>query len=697
VAEVRDLLVEIGTEELPPRALKTLSESLQTALVRGLDTAQLPHDGARAYATPRRLALWVQGLAAAQPDRLRERRGPALAAAFDRGGAPTQAAVGFARSCGVDLQALERVETDKGAWLMFRAWDPGRPTADLIPDLLRQALSQLPIPRPMRWGDLDEPFVRPVHWLVVLFGDQVIPVRMFGVTAQRVTYGHRFHHPGPLRITDCAAYASLLEGEGRVLADFSVRREMIRAEVEEAAASLGGRAGIDESLLDQVTGLVEWPMALAGAFEERYLALPPEVVIASLKDHQKCFHVVGDDRALLPCFVAVANIESRRPELVRAGNERVIRPRLGDAAFFWDRDRTQTLGSRYGALQHVVFEERLGTMGDRVRRIGALAGEIAPRIGADRALAERAAFLCKCDLMTHMVGEFPELQGVMGRYYALHDGEAEQVAGAIEEHYRPRFAGDHLPQTPTGQTLAIADRLDTLVGIFSLGQGPSGDKDPFGLRRAALAVLRILIEGRLPLDLRELLDAAAREYGDPGNSMATVGDVFDFMMERLRAYYLDQGIRPDEIETVLGVSEIRQPYDFDRRLRAVALFRRLPEAEALSAANKRIRNILRQAEREGDATAGDVNPDLLIADQEKELYRQLRAIEEEVHSSFEASPYGYTEVLTLLARLRTPVDRFFDAVMVRSEDPGLRGNRLALLRLITGLFGRVADISRLQG
>jgi glycyl-tRNA synthetase beta chain len=536
-----------------------------------------------------------------------------------------------------------------------------------------------------------------VHWLVLLFGGQVVPVEMFGVHADRRTRGHRFHHPEPLGLNAPRDYATTLEKEGQVLADFSARREAVQRGVEEAALGVGGVAQIDDALLDQVTGLVEWPVPLVGTFDERFLALPPEVVTASLKGHQKCFPVMGSRGTLLPQFVAVANIESRQPDLVRAGNERVIRPRLADAAFFWERDQAKPLESRQPDLDHVVFEERLGTMADRARRIAVLAGEVAARIGADRVAAERAGLLCKCDLTTHMVGEFPELQGVMGRYYAAQDGEPEEVARAIEEHYRPRFAGDGLPGSPIGQALAVADRLDTLVGIFSVGQAPSGDKDPFGLRRAALGVLRVLIERGLPLDLADLLEVAARGYEGLAAAVTTVAEVFGFMMERLRAYYLDQGIRPDEFEAVQGVSEIREPYDFDQRVRAVSVFRRLPEAESLTAANKRIRNILRQAEREGDVAAQDSTPARLVADEEKHLYREIHRMEDEVRRLFDASPYAYTDVLRRLASLQSPVDRFFDAVMVRAEDPALRANRLALLRRLTGLFGTVADISRLQG
>lgn len=696
--ESRDLLIEVGTEELPPKVLKRLSDAFALGLREGVEAAGLTHGGVHAYASPRRLGALLSQVSVAQPDRVKERRGPALTAAFDEVGMPTRAAIGFANSCGVSVEELDRSETDKGAWLVHRTWERGRETRDVIPEVLRQAIVQLPVPKRMRWADLEEEFVRPVHWLVVLFGEDVLPVQMFGLRASRHTFGHRFHHPAPLYLVEPAAYGPLLESEGHVIADFATRREAILAQVTEAAVALAGHAVVDDALLDEVTGLVEWPVAIAGDFDERFLDLPPEVVVAALKGHQKCFHVVDQVGRLLPHFITVSNIESRRTDVVRAGNERVIRPRLADAAFFWQRDRSHPLEDRYDALGAVVFEERLGTMKQRSERLQRLAGQVAQVCGWQRDLAERGARLCKCDLLSEMVGEFPELQGIMGRYYARHGGEPEEVARSIEEHYRPRFAGDKLPETPTGQALAVADRLDTLTGIFGIGEVPSGDKDPFGLRRAALGVLRIIIEKRLDLDLAELVRLSALEYSERLAQRASLpAEVFEFMMERLRAYYLEQGIRPDAFEAVQSLGTVTRPYDFDRRLRAVSAFRTLPEADSLAAANKRIRNILRQAEREADPVAEAVDESLLQADQERSLYNALQERGAEVAALFAGDRYAYTEVLTRLASLKEPVDHFFDQVMVRAEDPSLRANRLALLREITGLFETVADVSRLQG
>ena len=690
MSESRDLLVEIGTEELPPKALPRLSAAFADGIARGLKEAELAHTGLDAYATPRRLAVLVHDLAVQQPERRIERRGPALGAAFDEEGRPTRAALGFARSCGVEVDALERLETPQGAWLAFRRREPGAPAADLIPDLVRRALHQLPIPRRMRWSDLDEQFVRPVHWCVLLHGEEVIPARILGVEAGRETRGHRFHHPEPIPIPDPAVWAALLESEGRVIADFEVRRQAIRGQVLEAAAALGGQAVIDEALLDEVTSMTEWPRAIAGHFEARFLEVPQEALISAMKGHQKYFHVVDAAGALLPHFVTVANIESTRPEVVRAGNERVIRPRLADAAFFWDQDRKRRLADRVGELRNVVFQQRLGSLHDKVVRLQTLAGSIAAELAADAGQAARAALLCKCDLLTDMVGEFPELQGVMGRYYALHDGEPEAVARAIDEHYMPRHAGDRLAGDAVGRALALADRLDTLAGIFGIGQPPSGDKDPFALRRAALGVLRTLIECGLDLDLDDLVARAVAGYGerlpdDPG----LPARVADFILERLRAYYTDRGIPVEVFEAVRACRPSR-PLDFDARVRAVAAFRELPQAEALSAANKRISNILRKA---GEEVPDRIDEGRLEAPEEQALHRRLREVETEAGPLFERGEY--TRAMQLLATLREPVDAFFDAVMVMTGDPALRRNRLALLAGLRRLFLRVADLGRL--
>lgn len=685
----RDLLVEIGTEELPPKALQGLSEAFRNGIVAGLDRAELTHGEVRAFATPRRLAVLVHQVAERQADKALERRGPALRAAYDAEGRPTQAALGFARSCGVDLAEVERIETDKGSWLVHRSTQVGAPAVSLFAGIAEEALARLPIPKRMRWGDGEVEFVRPVHWVVMLFGGDVVPAEVLGVRAGRESRGHRFHHPGPVTLSSPGEYAERLETPGQVVVDFEARRERIRQQVEAIATDLGGRAVIDEALLSEVASLVEWPVALAGGFDARFLEVPAEALIATMKGNQRYFHLVDGNGHLLPHFIAVANVESRDPGAVRAGNERVVRPRLADADFFWKKDRASPLANRAEALGRVVFQQRLGTLLDRTRRITRVAGDIAQELGADPTLAERAAALSKCDLVTEMVGEFPELQGVMGRHYALHDGEHPEVATAIDEQYLPRFAGDGLPATTTGQIISLADKLDTLTGIFGIGQSPTGDRDPFGLRRAALGVVRILIERGLDLDLRELLLLSARAYG-LFEAEPIAEQVLEFAMERLRAYYLDAGVAPDTFEAVLARRPTR-PVDFDRRVRGVGAFRRLPEAASLAAANKRIHNILRQAD---EAPEGGADPTLLEAPAERELARVVATMAREVQPLLTAGEYP--EALTRLAGLRESVDRFFEEVMVMVDDERVRRNRLALLAEVNGLFLRAADISRLQ-
>ena len=690
----RDLVIEIGTEELPPKALKRLSEAFAAGVRDGLQAADLSFGAHTPYASPRRLAVLVKDLDERQADKLVERRGPALTAAFGEDGCPTKAAEGFARSCGVAVDDLERIETDKGAWLLFRHQQPGQPTAALIPDIVRAALDKLPIPKRMRWGALDAEFVRPVHWVVLLFGDQAIDAEILSVKAGRETRGHRFHHPDTLYLGEPEAYAPLLESEGHVLAEFAVRREAVRAQVLEAGARLGGSAVIDDDLLDEVTAMVEWPLAVSGDFDRRFLDVPAEALISTMKANQKYFHVVDANGKLLPHFITVANIDSKDVAVVRAGNQRVIRPRLADAEFFWTQDRKHKLETRRKRLESVLFEKQLGTLLDKSERVATLAGAIAEAMGANRAWAERAARLAKCDLMSEMVYEFPELQGIMGRYYAAHDGEPDEVAQAQDEQYMPRFAGDQLPATATGQALAIADKLDTVVGIFGIGQPPTGSKDPYALRRAALGLLRIIIERQLPLDLQDLVQQAADALGDRLTVKAVKGEVFDFMMDRLRAYYHDSGVAPDVFEAVLA-ERPTQPFDFDRRVRAVTHFLTLPQAESLAAANKRISNILRQAIEQGIAVSAAVDTTKLAEPAEQALAEQVADMAEAVTPLFDAR--DYEPALARLADLREAVDRFFDEVMVMVDDAPLRDNRLALLAKMRNLFLRVADLSRLQG
>ncbi len=686
----RDLLVEIGTEELPPKALLRLSEAFAEGVRRGLEEASLAAGSITDYAAPRRLALLIREVPVAQQDREVVRRGPALTAAFDDDGCPTQAAIGFAKSCGVEVEDLDQLETRKGSWLVFRSVEKGRTTAELVPGIVEQALARLPVPKRMRWGAGDVEFVRPVHWVVLLLGDEVIRARILGIESDRRTRGHRFHHPGPIYLGEPDAYLPILETEGQVLADHRARREAIRAQVLEQAAQLKGQAVIDEELLDEVTALVEWPVALSGRFDAGFLDVPSEALISSMQDHQKYFPVTDDQGRLLPNFITIANIASRDPDQIRAGNERVIRPRLADAAFFWNQDRKQPLGARAEGLKSMVFQKKLGSLYDKQMRIAGLATGIAAAIGGNPDHAGRAAYLCKCDLLTSMVYEFPELQGIMGHYYAAHDGEPEEVAQAIEEHYLPRFAGDALPATATGRALAIADRLDTLVGIFAIGQPPSGDKDPFGLRRAALGVARILIEKQLDLDLHKLLQAAADLLDDELQAGKAVEPVFDYIMERLRGYYLDSGVEPDLFDAVLARRPTR-PLDFHRRIEAVREFRQLPAAQSLAAANKRIRNILRKAE---DSIPAQYDKKVLAEEAEKALAGQLDTLSRQVEPLLDNAEY--TEALRQLALLREPVDRFFDDVMVMVDDETLRVNRLALLQSMNRLFLRVADLSRLQ-
>ena len=691
--ETRNLLIEIGTEELPPKALKSLSVSFTKGIEEGFSQAELAHGEIKSYASPRRLAVLVTDLVTTQEDKEVERRGPALKAAFDEEGKPTKAAEGFARSCGTGVDELQTVETDKGAWLVFSSRQKGKATAELIPAIVTESLDRLPIPKRMRWGDLKSEFVRPVHWLVLLFGDEVIGTEILSVKTGRETRGHRFHHPAPIYLGEPEAYGPILESEGRVIADFNDRREAIRALVMEAASATGGKAVIDEDLLDEVTALVEWPVAIVGNFEERFLDVPSECLISAMKGHQKYFHLVDEAGNLMPNFITISNIESKDPEKVREGNERVIRPRLSDAEFFWNQDRKHSLEDRLDSLKTILFQKKLGSLYDKTQRVTKLAGIIAESIGGDRGKAERAAQLAKCDLMTEMVYEFPELQGIMGRYYAQLDGEESEVAKALDEQYMPRFAGDDLPSTKTGQALAVAEKLDSLLGIFAIGQPPTGDKDPFALRRASLGTLRIIVEKGLDLDIAELLQQAANGLADVDVKAGEeeITQVFDFMMERLRNIYHEQGIAADTFEAVLARRPTR-PLDFDQRIHAVTTFRTLPEAASLAAANKRIHNILKKAE---ETISDTVVAEKLEDAAEKALVEKLNHLAAEVDPLL--AERDYTEALKSLAGLRDPVDKFFDNVMVMVDDAELRANRLALLSRLQGLFLQVADLSRLHG
>jgi glycyl-tRNA synthetase beta chain len=684
-----DLLFEILTEELPPRTLPALSQALTEGIARGIDAANVPRGKIRSFATPRRLAVLIEGLAQQQPDRQVERRGPPLANSFDSEGKPAAAAMAFAKSCGVPVAELATLTTDKGAWLQFRGLERGAATTTLLGGILQQAITALPIARRMRWGAHSAEFVRPVHGIVLLYGESVVPVEILGLTADRITTGHRFHSPKPLSLKTARSYESRLR-RAKVIVDFAKRREAIRAGVEAAAAAVapGARARIDDALLDEVTALVEWPVPVTGQFEQRFLSLPREVVIATVQDHQRYFAVQNPDGTLSRWFVTVSNIESRDPSQVREGNERVVGPRLSDAAFFWQQDLKISLSQHAAALAGMTFQARLGSYADKTARIAKLSELIGSRIGAG-ADVRRAAELCKADLMTAMVGEFPELQGTMGRYYAEAQGFPKDLALALEEHYRPRFAGDAIPSTSTGQAVALADKLDTLVGIFTIEQRPTGAKDPFGLRRAALGVLRILLEARLDLDLFEILHAAAA--AQPLQRAAVVMEVYDFIAERLRGMLLEQpGTTTEMLDAVLGLRP-GSPLDVVARLAALKEFLLLPDAAVLAGINKRIANILKKTQVNSVA----VDLEGLTEEAERGLHHALVELKGPVHAATQQRRYA--ESLLALVALRAPVNDFFDRVMVMDENIGRRNNRLALLRDVQGLLGGVADLSRLPG
>jgi len=686
----RDLLFELGTEELPPRTLPALSQALTEGIVKGIDGAGIPHGKVHGFATPRRLAVWVENLGESQPDRTVERRGPPVANSFDAQGAPTQAATAFAKSCGVAVGELSKLTTDKGAWLQFRGTERGAATTALLGDILTKAIVALPIAKRMRWGAHSAEFVRPVHSVVLLYGEEVVPVEVLGLASGRVTSGHRFHSPKPISLKGAKGYEGKLR-RAKVVVDFAKRRELIRAGVAAAAAATGegSRALIDDALLDEVTALVEWPVPLAGQFEQRFLSLPREVVIATVQDHQRYFAVQGPEGKLTGRFVTVSNIESRDPPKVRQGNERVVRPRLSDAAFFWEQDGKIPLKEHAAKLAGVTFQAKLGSYAEKTVRVTTLAELIGGRIAAGP-WVKQAAELSKADLMTAMVGEFPELQGIMGRYYAEAEGLPGEVCLALEEHYRPRYAGDALPATRTGQAVALADKIDTLVGIFAIEQRPTGAKDPFGLRRAALGVLRILLEAGLDLDLVELLAAAAA--AQPVQRAAVADEVYDFIAERLRGMLLEQpGTTPEMLDAVLS-NRPRSPLDAVMRLAALKEFLLLPDAGVLAAINKRIANILKKTQVRADMS---VDPESLTEDAERGLQRALMDLRGPVLEA--TGQRRYADSLQALVGLRTPVNDFFDRVMVMDENTTKRDNRLALLRDVQILLGGVADLSRLPG
>ncbi|WP_273746384.1 glycine--tRNA ligase subunit beta [Morganella morganii] len=683
-------LTEIGTEELPPKALRSLAESFAANLTAELAAANLTHGDVTWYAAPRRLAVKIAGLAESAADREVEKRGPAIAQAFDAEGKPTKAAEGWARGCGITVDQADRMVTDKGEWLLYRAVEKGNNAKELLAGMVSRALAKLPIPKLMRWGDKETHFVRPVHTVTMLMGADVIPGEVLGITSDRVIRGHRFMGEAEFTIAHADEYPAILETRGKVMADYDARKAMIKRDAEKAAQALGGVADLTDSLLEEVTSLVEWPVVLTAKFEEKFLEVPSEALVYTMKGDQKYFPVYDKNGNLMPNFIFVANIESSDPAQIISGNEKVVRPRLADAEFFFKTDCKKRLEDNLPRLSTVLFQQQLGTLRDKTDRLEALAGWIAGQIGADVNHATRAGLLAKCDLMTNMVFEFTDTQGVMGMHYARHDGESEDVALALKEQYQPRYAGDNLPSTPVSDALAIADKMDTLAGIFGIGQHPKGDKDPFALRRAALGVLRIIVEKGYNLDLETLTQEAVRLYGDKLTNANVVTDVVDFMLGRFRAWYQEQGFAIDTIQAVLARRPTR-PADFDARMKAVTHFRTLDEAAALAAANKRVSNILSKSD---DALNDAVLASLMNAPEEIRLAAYVTDLKTQLAPLYAEGKYQ--EALTELASLRESVDAFFDCVMVMDKDDNIRRNRLTLLNELRNLFLGVADISLLQ-
>ncbi|MFC1664283.1 glycine--tRNA ligase subunit beta [Pseudomonadota bacterium] len=696
----RSLLFEIGTEELPPKALARLGKTLAKSVLDGLVENRLVSAKTPDYewfASPRRLAVLVREVHGKQPNQIVERRGPPITAAFDGSGNPTPAASGFARSCNTSVEKLQRLQNDKGAWLMFQQNQRGLTAKRLLPTIVENALKALPIPKRMRWGDGDAEFVRPAHWVVLMYGSEVVKCKLLGLTTGQTTQGHRFHSNRPLTIANADSYAKLLKEKGSVIASFTEREALIRSQISKLGTKVKGKVVASKTLLNEVTALVELPYSLIGEFDKEFLKVPPEALISSMTDHQKYFHLTNTRGKLLPYFITVSNIKSKSAKRIRDGNERVLRARLADARFFWDSDRKTPLIDRLEALKGVLFHRKLGSVYDKSQRLSQLTDLLAAAAGADVAQTTRVALLAKADLVTDMVGEFPDLQGIMGKYYAAHDGEGEAVAAAVEEHYRPRYAGDTLPTTVSGQIVSVADKLDSLLGIFAAGEIPTGDKDPYALRRQALGILRILIEAPLDIDLALALEFAVDTFkttlSDKDSidlSNATTDKVIEFIFDRLRAYYFDKGIPADAFSAVRALGTTR-PLDFDKRIKAVTAFRKLDAATTLCAANKRIRNILRQANHVQEQK---VDAGLLYDFSEQNLAAEVDALTLATRPMIEAG--SYQDALAQLAKLKAPIDEFFDRVMVMDENLALRENRLALLDRVNRLFLEIADISKLQ-
>ncbi|ENM5762633.1 glycine--tRNA ligase subunit beta [Vibrio mimicus] len=685
----KEFLIELGTEELPPKQLRTLAEAFAANFAAELATADIAHEGVTWFATPRRLALKVANLAESQPDRVVEKRGPAVNVAFDADGKPTKAAEGWARGNGITVEQAERLVTDKGEWLLFKEQVQGQQTASVVVEMAAKALANLPIAKPMRWGDKETQFIRPVKTLTILFGSELIQGEILGVASARTLRGHRFMGEAEFTIESAEQYPAILEERGKVIADYATRKAMIIEGSQQAAKQLGGIADLEDALVEEVTSLVEWPVVMTAKFEEKFLKVPAEALVYTMKGDQKYFPVYDASKKLLPNFIFVSNIESKEPRHIVEGNEKVVRPRLADAEFFFNTDRKRPLVDRLPLLENAIFQQQLGTIKDKTDRITELAGYIAEQIGADVDKSKRAGLLAKCDLMTSMVFEFTDTQGVMGMHYARHDGEAEEVAVALNEQYMPRFAGDELPSRGVSAAVAMADKLDTIVGIFGIGQAPKGS-DPFALRRASLGVLRILVEYGYQLDLVDLIAKAKSLFGNRLTNANVEQEVIEFMLGRFPTWYQDAGFSIDIIQAVLARNPTK-PADFDQRVKAVSHFRALEEAEALAAANKRVGNIL--AKYDGEL-GEEIDLALLQEDAEKALAEAVEIMAEALEPAFATG--NYQEALSKLAGLRAPVDAFFDNVMVMADDEALKKNRLTLLNKLRNLFLQIADISLLQ-
>ncbi len=685
----KEFLIELGTEELPPKQLRTLAEAFAANFAAELAAADIAHEGVTWFATPRRLALKVANLAESQPDRVVEKRGPAVNVAFDADGKPTKAAEGWARGNGITVEQAERLVTDKGEWLLFKEQVQGQQTASVVVEMAAKALANLPIAKPMRWGDKETQFIRPVKTLTILFGSELIQGEILGVASARTLRGHRFMGEAEFTIESAEQYPAILEERGKVIADYATRKAMIIEGSQQAAQQLGGIADLEDALVEEVTSLVEWPVVMTAKFEEKFLKVPAEALVYTMKGDQKYFPVYDSSKKLLPNFIFVSNIESKEPRHIVEGNEKVVRPRLADAEFFFNTDRKRPLVDRLAMLENAIFQQQLGTIKDKTDRITELAGYIAEQIGADVEKSKRAGLLAKCDLMTSMVFEFTDTQGVMGMHYARHDGEAEEVAVALNEQYMPRFAGDELPSRGVSAAVAMADKLDTIVGIFGIGQAPKGS-DPFALRRASLGVLRILVEYGYQLDLVDLIAKAKSLFGNRLTNANVEQEVIEFMLGRFPTWYQDAGFSIDIIQAVLARNPTK-PADFDQRVKAVSHFRALEEAEALAAANKRVGNIL--AKYDGEL-GEEIDLALLQEDAEKALAEAVEIMAEVLEPAFATG--NYQEALSKLAGLRAPVDAFFDNVMVMADDEALKKNRLTLLNKLRNLFLQIADISLLQ-